>query len=136
MAEAAGIEPFLPANANPMMVHDFGFYGVKAFELRLRFFSPRVPSSPLESSPVLEISWRRIPQELQCSDKQAARSHSQIMVSYARTSPSCSCPNRRYSENTAGIVPLALLDCPVSHSSPDRLAIASGDRSRKGTTCR
>jgi len=55
MVEAAGIEPFLTQNTNPMMSHDFGFYCLKNFELPRRFFSPRVPYSPLESSPVLEI---------------------------------------------------------------------------------
>jgi hypothetical protein len=42
-----------------MMVHDFGFYGMKTFKLPRRFESPGVPYSPLESSPVLEIFWRR-----------------------------------------------------------------------------
>ncbi len=59
LVEAAGIEPLLPANLNPMMVHDFGFYCLKSFKLPRRFESPGVPSSPLESSPVLEIYWRR-----------------------------------------------------------------------------
>ena len=56
---AVGIEPFSPVNPNPMMANDFGFYFAKSFELPRRFFSPGVPSSPLESSPVLEIFWRR-----------------------------------------------------------------------------
>ncbi len=55
LVQAAGIEPLLPANLNPMMAHDFGFFGMKTIELPRRFLSPRVPSSPLESSPVLEI---------------------------------------------------------------------------------
>jgi hypothetical protein len=59
MVEAAGIEPLLLQNTNPMMVNDFSFYCVKTFELPRRFFSPGVPSSPPESSPVLEIFWRR-----------------------------------------------------------------------------
>ena len=59
MVEAAGIEPFSPVNPNPMMANDFGFYVMKASELPRRFESPGVPSSPLESSPVLEIFWRR-----------------------------------------------------------------------------
>ena len=42
-----------------MMANDFGFYDMKTFELPRRFDSPGVPSSPLESSPVLEIYWRR-----------------------------------------------------------------------------
>jgi hypothetical protein len=54
MVEAAGIEPLLPSNPNPMMANDFGFYEIKTFELQRRFDSPGVPSSPLESSPVLE----------------------------------------------------------------------------------
>jgi len=37
-----------------MMAYDFGFYGIKNIELPRRFESPGVPSSPLESSPVLE----------------------------------------------------------------------------------
>ena len=48
-----------PLNLNPMMMHDFGFYCVKTLELPRRFDSPGVPSSPLESSPVLETFWRR-----------------------------------------------------------------------------
>jgi len=59
MVEAAGIEPLFPANPNPLMANDFGFYCVKALELPRRFDSPGVPPSPLESSPVLEIFWRR-----------------------------------------------------------------------------
>jgi hypothetical protein len=59
MVEAAGIEPVILTNSNPMMANDFGFYCVKTFELPRRFESPGVPSSPLESSPVLEIFWRR-----------------------------------------------------------------------------
>jgi hypothetical protein len=55
VVDAAGIEPLFPVNPNPMMANDFGFYCVKTFELRCRFDSPGVPSSPLESSPVLEI---------------------------------------------------------------------------------
>jgi hypothetical protein len=57
--EAAGIEPFSPVNPNAMMANDFGFYCMKTFDLRRRFHSPGVPYSPLESSPVLEIFWRR-----------------------------------------------------------------------------
>ena len=33
---AKEFEPFLPANPNPMMVHDFGSYGMKTFELPCR----------------------------------------------------------------------------------------------------
>ena len=54
VVEAAGIEPLLPLNPNPVMANDFGFYDMKTFELPRRFESPGVPSSPLESSPVLE----------------------------------------------------------------------------------
>ena len=57
--EAAGIEPVLSVNPNPMMTHDFGFYDMRTIELPHRYSSPRVPSSPLESSPVLETFWRR-----------------------------------------------------------------------------
>ncbi len=57
--EAAGIEPVSPANINLMMVHDFGFYDIKNIELPRRCLSPAVPSSPLESSPVMEIFWKR-----------------------------------------------------------------------------
>ena len=56
---AKEFEPFSPVNTNPMMVHDFGFYCRRIIELPRRYLSPRVPSSPLESSPVLEIFWRR-----------------------------------------------------------------------------
>jgi hypothetical protein len=59
MVAAAGIEPFSPTNPNPMMVHDFGFYYVRSFELQRRFVSPGAPCRPLESSPVLETFWRR-----------------------------------------------------------------------------
>jgi hypothetical protein len=52
IVDAAGIDPFQTQNPNPMMAHDFGFYGMKTFELPRCFFS-------LESSPVLEIFWRR-----------------------------------------------------------------------------
>jgi hypothetical protein len=45
-----------PLNTNLMMANDFGFYFVKTFELQRGFDSPGVPSSPLESFPVLEIS--------------------------------------------------------------------------------
>ena len=54
LVEAAGIEPLLLLNPNLMMANDFGFYGVKNYELQRRFDSPGVPSRPLESSPVLE----------------------------------------------------------------------------------
>ena len=57
--EAAGIEPARSINPNPLMVRDFGCYSLRTSELPRRYFSPRVPSSPLESSPVLETSWRR-----------------------------------------------------------------------------
>ncbi len=67
MVEAAGIEPVFPVNTNPMMSHDFGFYDMKTFGLPHRFESPGVPSSPLESSPVLEIFWRR--SERDCMEK-------------------------------------------------------------------
>jgi len=36
MVEAAGIEPLLPSNLNPMMANDFGFYDMKTFELPRR----------------------------------------------------------------------------------------------------
>ena len=55
MVEAAGIEPLFPIDTNPMMANDFGSYDIRLFELPCRFDSPGVPSSPLESSPVLEI---------------------------------------------------------------------------------
>jgi hypothetical protein len=58
--EASGIEPLFPVNPNPMMAHKFGFYFVKTLKLQRRFDSPGVPYSPLESSPVLEIYWRRL----------------------------------------------------------------------------
>ena len=45
MVEAAGIEPLLPLNPNPMMVHNFGFYDIKTIDLPRRFESPGVPPS-------------------------------------------------------------------------------------------
>ena len=54
MVEAAGIEPLLPANTNPKMVHDFGSYDMKTSELPRRFESPGVP--PVPWSP--PQSWR------------------------------------------------------------------------------
>jgi hypothetical protein len=54
LVEAAGIEPLFLINPNPMMANDFGFFPVKIIALPRRFDSPGVPSSPLESSPVLE----------------------------------------------------------------------------------
>ena len=54
LVEAAGIEPLFHINTNLMVANDFGFYGVKNYELQRRFDSPGVPYSPLESSPVLE----------------------------------------------------------------------------------
>ena len=59
MVEAAGIEPDSGDNINLLMVRDFGCYRFRNLELPRRFDSPGVPSSPLESSPVLEIYWRR-----------------------------------------------------------------------------
>ena len=49
-----GIEPLFPPKPNPVMANDFGFYFVNTIELPHCFDSPGVPSSPLESSPVLE----------------------------------------------------------------------------------
>jgi len=59
LVEATGIGPFLPSNPNPMMANDFGSYRMKTFGLPRRFESPGVPSSPLESTPVMETFWRR-----------------------------------------------------------------------------
>ncbi len=42
LVEAAGIEPLLPTNLNPMMANDFGLYDMKTFELPRRFESPGV----------------------------------------------------------------------------------------------
>jgi hypothetical protein len=44
--EAAGIEPLLPVNPNPMMANDFSFYNMRNHELLRRFFSPEVHPSP------------------------------------------------------------------------------------------
>jgi hypothetical protein len=54
LVEASGIEPLFLTKPNPMMANDFGVYRMKTIELQRRFDSPGVPSSPLESSPVLE----------------------------------------------------------------------------------
>jgi hypothetical protein len=35
-----GNRTLVPVNTNPMMANDFGYYGVKAFELPRRFESP------------------------------------------------------------------------------------------------
>ena len=40
MVEAAGIEPLLPTNYNPLMAHDFGFYDMAHIELPRRYLSP------------------------------------------------------------------------------------------------
>jgi len=42
VVEAAGIEPLLPSNLNPMMANDFGFYDMTTFELPRLFESPGV----------------------------------------------------------------------------------------------
>jgi hypothetical protein len=59
MVEAAGIEPDHPQSTNRLMAHDF----LRMTTIPSRFSpsieSPGVPSSPLESTPVVEISWRR-----------------------------------------------------------------------------
>jgi len=52
MVAAAGIEPLLPVNTNPMTANDFGFYDMTTFELPHRFDSlesPPVPWSPPQS---------------------------------------------------------------------------------------
>ena len=38
-----GNRTLVTLNPNPMVVHDFGLYGVKTIELPRRFFSPAVP---------------------------------------------------------------------------------------------
>jgi hypothetical protein len=58
-AAAAGIEPYCSDNLNLLMAYGFGVYRFRNLELPRRFDSPGVPSSPLESPPVLEIYWRR-----------------------------------------------------------------------------
>ena len=57
--EAAGIEPCRSVYLKLLMANDFGCYSLRISELSRLYLSPRVPSSPLESSPVLEIYWRR-----------------------------------------------------------------------------
>jgi hypothetical protein len=58
VVEAAGIEPDSGDNLILLMAREFGFYCIKTFELHRCFESPRVPSNPLESSPILETFWR------------------------------------------------------------------------------
>jgi hypothetical protein len=59
MVEAAGVEPDHPPLANRLMVRDFRSNQLTTRCLLPRIESPGVPYSPLESTPVLAIFWRR-----------------------------------------------------------------------------
>ncbi len=59
MVEAAGIEPDHPQSTNWLMAHDFRSNCLTTRCLLPRIESPGVPSCPLESTPVVEIFWRR-----------------------------------------------------------------------------
>jgi len=59
MVEAAGIELDPGESTNWLMAHDFRSNCLTTRCLLPRIESPGVPSSPLESTPVVEIFWRR-----------------------------------------------------------------------------
>ena len=61
MVEAAGIEPDHPRPTKWLMAHDFSRKTSIPGRLSPSTESPGVPSSPLESTPVVEIFWRRVP---------------------------------------------------------------------------
>jgi len=57
--EAAGIEPERRDPANYLMANDFRRKCLESRDLPPPFECPGVPSSPLESTPVVETFWRR-----------------------------------------------------------------------------
>ena len=57
--EAAGIEPERRNPANYLMANDFRRKCLESRDLPPPFECPGVPSSPLESTPVVETFWRR-----------------------------------------------------------------------------
>jgi hypothetical protein len=59
MVEAAGIEPDPGESTNRLMVHDFSRKTSIPSRFSPSIESPGVPSCPLESTPVVEIFWRR-----------------------------------------------------------------------------
>lgn len=59
VVEAAGIEPVPGFFSKLAAAHDFRCQGSMFRRIRCLFESPGVPSSPLESTPVLETFWRR-----------------------------------------------------------------------------
>ena len=59
MVEAAGIEPDHPQPTNRLMAHDFRRTTTILRRFSPSIESPGVPSCPLESTPVVEIFWRR-----------------------------------------------------------------------------
>jgi hypothetical protein len=65
MVEAAGIEPDHPQLTNWLMAHDFCRKTLIPSRFSSPIESPGVPCCPLESTPVVEIFWRRCPLVLQ-----------------------------------------------------------------------
>ena len=65
MVEAAGIEPDYPQSTNWLMAHDFFRKALISSRLSPPIESSGVPPCPLESTPVVEIFWRRCPLVLQ-----------------------------------------------------------------------
>ena len=60
MAGATGLEPDQPTFSNRLMARDFCYNCLKARRFSPSIESPGVPSSPPESTPVLETFWRRV----------------------------------------------------------------------------
>ena len=59
MIEAAGIEPAQSINPNPLMARDFYSKRFQGLPFAIPPLSPAVLPSPLLSSPVVEVFWRR-----------------------------------------------------------------------------
>ena len=69
LAGATGLEPDSGGFSNLLMARDFRRKPLRICCLVPVFDSPGVPSSPLESSAVLETFWRR--SDLSCMDRWA-----------------------------------------------------------------
>ena len=72
MVEAAGIEPDPGQSTNRLMAHDFCRNTLIPCRFPPSIESPGVPSCPLESTPVVEIFWRRAYAWLTCVDMPGA----------------------------------------------------------------